>query len=125
MRLLLDTPIFLWLMNGSRRLSRPAKALIESADTVFVSSATIWEIALKVQLGKLTADLDEVIEQIDANGFAELSIYARHAKEVAKLPRHHGDPFDRLLIAQAISETMRLLTSDAHLTAYSELVECV
>ena len=93
MRLLLDTHVFLWLLNGSPRLRRPAKAMIESADTVFISAATIWEIALKVQLGKLTADLDEVIEQIDANGFAELSICARHAKQVTKLPRHHGDPF--------------------------------
>jgi PIN domain nuclease of toxin-antitoxin system len=123
-QLLLDTHIFLWLVKGSPRLTPKTKALIHSAETVFVSSATIWEIAIKAQLGKLRADLDEVIEQIQVNGFRELPVYARHAKEVAKLPRHHGDPFDRLLVAQAISETMRLLTADAGLKAYSDLVEC-
>jgi PIN domain nuclease of toxin-antitoxin system len=123
-QLLLDTHIFLWLVKGSPRLAPKTKALIDSAETVFVSSATIWEIAVKAQLGKLRADLDEVIEQIQVNGFRELPVYARHAKEVAKLPRHYGDPFDRLLVAQAISETMRLLTADAGLKAYSDLVEC-
>ena len=125
MRLLLDTHIYLWLANGSPRLTPQAKERIESADIVFVSSATIWEIAIKVQLGKLRVDLDELIEQIQANGFEELPVLARHAKALASLPRHHGDPFDRLLVAQAISETMRLLTADTQLEAYSELVECL
>jgi PIN domain nuclease of toxin-antitoxin system len=122
---LLDTHIYLWLANGSPRLTPQAKERIESADIVFVSSATIWEIAIKVQLGKLRVDLDELIEQIQANGFEELPVLARHAKALASLPRHHGDPFDRLLVAQAISETMRLLTADTQLEAYSELVECL
>lgn len=125
MRLLLDTHIYLWLANGSPRLTAQAKERIESADRVFVSSATMWEIAIKVQLGKLRVDLDEVIEQIQVNGFEELPVFARHAKALASLPRHHGDPFDRLLVAQAISETMRLLTADPQLKAYSELVECL
>jgi PIN domain nuclease of toxin-antitoxin system len=122
---LLDTHIYLWLANGSPRLTAQAKERIESADRVFVSSATIWEIAIKVQLGKLRVDLDELIEQIQANGFEELPVLARHAKALASLPRHHGDPFDSLLVAQAISETMRLLTADPQLKAYSELVECL
>lgn len=125
MRLLLDTHIYLWLANGSPRLTAQAKERIESADRVFVSSATIWEIAIKVQLGKVRVDLDDLIEQIQANGFEELPVFARHAKALASLPRHHGDPFDRLLVAQAISETMRLLTADTQLEAYSELVECL
>ena len=125
MQVLLDTHVFLWLINGSRRLNKPAKAKIESADRVFVSAASIWEIAIKAQLGKMKADLDEVIRQIQANGFEELPVYARHAKAVATLPRHHSDPFDRLLVAQAVSETARLLTADHPLRAYSELVECI
>ena len=125
MQVLLDTHVFLWLVSGSRRLNRQAKAVVESSERVLISSATIWEIAIKVQLGKLTADVDEVINQIHANGFEELPIYARHARQVARLPRHHGDPFDRLLIAQAISETIKLLTSDIQLKPYSELVECI
>ena len=125
MQVLLDTHVFLWLVSGSRRLNRQAKAIIESSERVLISSATIWEIAIKVQLGKLTADVDEVINQIHANGFEELPIYARHARQVARLPRHHGDPFDRLLIAQAISETIKLLTPDLQLKPYSELVECI
>ena len=125
MQVLLDTHVFLWLVSGSRRLNRQAKAIIEGSERVLISSATIWEIAIKVQLGKLTADVDEVINQIQANGFGELPIYARHARQVARLPRHHVDPFDRLLIAQAISETIKLLTSDFQLKPYSELVECI
>jgi PIN domain nuclease of toxin-antitoxin system len=123
-QLLLDTHIFLWLVNGNPRLNAKAKALINSADAVFVSSATMWEMAIKIQVGKLRADLDELLEQLQANGFQELPVYARHAKELIKLPRHHSDPFDRLLVAQAISETIRLLTADPHLKAYSDLVEC-
>ena len=125
MQLLLDTHIFLWLTSGSPRLSLQAKSLIEGAARIFVSSATIWEIAIKANLGKLSADVDEVIAEIDANGFEELPVFARHAREVAMLPRHHADHFDRLLVAQAITETMRLLTADARLKPYSELVECV
>ncbi len=125
MRLLLDTHVYLWLLNGDSRLTPDAKTIIEGADAVFISAATIWELAIKVRLGKLKADLDELMEQLHANGFEELPVYARHAKEVINLPLHHGDPFDRLLIAQAISETMRLLTADTQLRAYSDLVECI
>ena len=125
MQLLLDTHVYLWLLNGDSRLTSEAKLIIEGADAIFISAATIWELAIKVRLGKLRADLDELIEQIHANGFEELPVYARHARGVLNLPPHHGDPFDRLLIAQAISETMRLLTADTQLRAYSDLVECI
>lgn len=125
MQVLLDTHVFLWLVNDARRLNKRTRATIEGADKVFVSSVSIWEIAIKAQLGKMKADLDELIAQIQANGFEELPVLARHAKGVASLPRHHSDPFDRLLIAQAVSETARLLTAHHHLKAYSELVECI
>jgi PIN domain nuclease of toxin-antitoxin system len=124
-RLLLDTHIFLWLTDGNPRLSNHAKALIDGAEAVFVSSATIWEIAIKVRLGKLKADPEQLIAEIWSNGFEELPVVSRHAKAIAKLPRHHGDPFDLLLVAQAITEPMRLLTADPLLAAYSELVVTV
>jgi PIN domain nuclease of toxin-antitoxin system len=120
--ILLDTHIFLWLTANDPRLSAKAREMIEAEGTVFVSAASIWEIAIKVRLGKLKVDPADVIGEIEANGFIELPVYARHAKEVARLPMHHGDPFDRLLVGQAISEQMQFLTADPHLGAYSALV---
>jgi PIN domain nuclease of toxin-antitoxin system len=121
-RLLLDTHIFLWLAAGDSRLNAQAKRMIERAERVYISAATIWEIAIKVRLGKLTADPEQLIAEIQENGFEELAVLSRHAKEVAGLPQYHGDPFDLLLVAQAISEPMHLLTADAKLAEYSELV---
>jgi PIN domain nuclease of toxin-antitoxin system len=120
--ILLDTHIFLWLTANDPRLSAKAREMIEGESSVFVSAASIWEIAIKVRLGKLKGDPADLIGEMQANGFLELPIYARHAKEVASLPLHHGDPFDRLLIGQAISEQLRLLTADPHLAPYSKLV---
>lgn len=122
MRLLLDTHIFLWAVADSALLRPAARRWIESADEVFVSAASIWEIAIKARLGKIDADPDELEAAIAASGFSELPVRARHAKGVVALPLHHADPFDRLLIAQAIAEPMRLLTADAALAPYSELV---
>jgi len=121
-RILLDTHIFLWLVDDNPRLTSQARILIKNAEKVFISSATIWEIAIKVRLGKLKADLDGLIEEMQKNGFEELPVYARHAKGVAKLPLHHGDPFDRLLVAQAKTELLRVVTSDPGLAPYSDLV---
>jgi len=92
---------------------------------VLISAASMWEIAIKVRLGKLTGDFDELSAEIDRNGFEELPVRTRHAKQVASLPMYHGDPFDRLLVGQAIAEQVRLLTADLHLKQYSELVELV
>lgn len=122
MRLLLDTHVFLWLIGGSPQLRMKARTTIAQAERVYVSAATIWEMAIKVRLGKLEADVDRAIAEIALNGFEELPVYARHARLVAQLPAIHGDPFDRLLVAQAQAETMRLLTSDPRLMKYSELV---
>jgi PIN domain nuclease of toxin-antitoxin system len=121
-RLLLDTHVFLWLMRGDVRLRTKARTLIAEAEQVYVSAATIWEIAIKARLGKLEADVDKAIAEIRSNGFEELPVYARHARLVAGLPKHHGDPFDRLLVAQAQADTLRLLTADPHIMRYSELV---
>lgn len=125
MKLLLDTQIYLWFLADSRRLSKRARGQIRDAREVFVSAASIWEIAIKVGLGKLDCDTSDVVDGIKGSGFVELPIVAMHGARVTKLPAHHRDPFDRLLIAQAICESTRLLTADATLTRYSDLVECV
>jgi PIN domain nuclease of toxin-antitoxin system len=122
MRLLLDTNIFLWLATDSPRLKADARGLIQDASAVYVSSATIWETAIKARIGKIAADPDDLLQEIEKCGFKELLVSGRHAAVVSWLPLLHNDPFDRLLIAQAISEQLRLLTSDAQLRAYSELV---
>jgi PIN domain nuclease of toxin-antitoxin system len=124
-RILLDTHIFLWLVDDSPRLTPQARALIANSEKVLVSSATIWEVSIKIRMGKLRADPDGLIEEMRKNGFEELPVYARHAREVAKLPLYHSDPIDRLLVAQAKVELLRLVTNDAHLAPYSDLVVVV
>ena len=125
MPVLLDTHIFLWLTTGDLRLTTQAKAIIGRADGVLISAASIWEIAIKARIGKLAGDPDKLIAEIYSNGFEELPVFARHAREVAKLPMLHGDPFDRLLIGQAIADGLQLLTADPQIKAYSELAAIV
>jgi PIN domain nuclease of toxin-antitoxin system len=122
MRLLLDTHVFLWAVAGSPRLKAPTRRLIEAADAVHVSAASIWEVAIKRRLGKIDADPDALVEAIDDSGFLELPVRPAHAAAVARLPDHHADPFDRLLVAQALTEPLRLLTADAALVRYSDIV---
>jgi PIN domain nuclease of toxin-antitoxin system len=122
MRLLLDTHIFLWAVAGSALLKPPARRLIESAEEVYVSAASIWEVAIKARLGKIEADPNELAAAIEASGFLELPITARHAAGVSQLELHHHDPFDRLLIAQALAEPLKLLTADELLARYTDLV---
>jgi PIN domain nuclease of toxin-antitoxin system len=122
MRLLLDTHIFYWSFYERGRLSPMALKLIDGAEEIFVSSASIWEIAIKIRLGKMKADPQELLDHLDKSGFQELPVWSKHALLVADLPLHHADPFDRLLIAQAMSEPLCLLTSDAQLRQYSELI---
>jgi PIN domain nuclease of toxin-antitoxin system/antitoxin (DNA-binding transcriptional repressor) of toxin-antitoxin stability system len=118
----LDTHVLLWLMEENPRLRRSARSLIEDASEVYVSSASLWEIAIKWRLRKIEEDPQTVLDQLDAAGLKELQVTNRHAVATGKLPLLHNDPFDRLLVAQAITEPMRLLTSDDRLLAYSELV---
>ena len=125
MTLLLDTQIFLWYLADSKRLVPRARTAISGADRVFVSAASIWEAAIKTALGKLTVVLDDLVAGIAASGFSELPITALHAARVAALPDHHRDPFDRMLIAQALHEPLHLLTADAALRRYSELIVTV
>ena len=89
---------------------------------VFVSAVSIWEIAIKSRIGRLEGDPNEFVDAIEKSGFQELAIVARHAAMVHALPLYHRDPFDRLLVAQALSEPLRLLTADRVLSQYSEMV---
>ncbi len=125
MRILLDTHLYLWWLADSPRLSETARERIRTADAVYVSSASLWEMAIKINLGKLQANLTEVAEQIHASGFEELPVLAAHAVQLLSLPNLHRDPFDRLLVAQALSEPLHLLTADQVLAGYSPLVVMV
>lgn len=125
MRLLLDTHVYLWWLEDHPKLSEQARDKIINATEVFVSSASIWEASIKVGIGKLDVDIDELVMQIGAGGFQELPISAKHAAMVRSLPALHNDPFDRLLVAQAICEPLRFLTHDEKLRGYSELVEVI
>ena len=125
MRILLDTHILYWWFYDRKQLSDAALRIVREADDVFVSSVSLWEMAIKIRIGKLNADIDGVIQQIRAARFEELPIVYKHTQPVATLPFHHNDPFDRLLIAQALSEPLHLLTADTKLKPYSDLVVCV
>jgi PIN domain nuclease of toxin-antitoxin system len=125
MRLLLDTHIFLWCIKNDRQLSKIARSKIIQASEVYVSSASIWEAIIKIKLKKLDADVEQIIAAIPTSGFLELPITMHHAAAVLRLPDIHRDPFDRILIAQAISEPLTFLTADATLKNYSDLVEVI
>ena len=125
MRLLLDSHILIWLMGEDAHLTAQARALIDGATAVFASTVSIWELAIKVSLGKLHLDIERLAGLLDAAGIHELQITRQHVMAVARLPLLHRDPFDRLLIAQAIAEHLQLVTADARLGAYSGLVALV
>jgi len=124
-RILLDTHVVLWWLQDNRKLSKRSRARIKAASAVYVSSVTIWETAVKVGKGTLKVDLTALALQIEHDGFLELGISHRHAATVASLPYIHRDPFDRMLVAQAMCESATLLTADRVLAGYSELVELI
>ena len=122
---LLDTHILLWWLGDSASLSKTARALIgNGAQTIVVSAATAWEMAVKKAAGKLQTpdNLEWVLER---NRFEMLPITIRHAIAAGGLPPHHADPFDRMLVAQAEIEGMTLLTHDKRLAAYGRFVQIV
>ncbi len=125
MRLLLDTHVYLWYLADAPELSSEARRLIRDADRVYVSAASVWEAAIKVAIGKLEVDLTGMVEGIRASGFDELPVLARHAAQLSALAPHHRDPFDRLLIAQAVQEPLALVTHDPALAGYPARVEMV
>lgn len=128
MRLLLDTHLLLWALDTPARLDAGTRALLEDpANEVLFSAASIWEIAIKVRLGRADFPVrpDAIAQAARDTGFTELPVQAAAAARVADLPLHHRDPFDRLLVAQAMAEPMRLYTADSLLPPYSELVTLV
>jgi PIN domain nuclease of toxin-antitoxin system len=127
-RLLLDTHVFLWTLDGSSRLSKTARALMTAVgNECFVSAVSFWEIAIKAALRRadFRVDTSALVSVSDAAGLTHLPFLAAHAVHVATLPHHHPDPFDRALIAQAALEPMTLLTHDATLTRYGNFVHIV
>ena len=126
MSYMLDTSTFLWFVTDSKQLSASAKAVLEgSTDEIYLSLASIWELAIKANLGRgleLPRPFSEFIEvELQAERIRVLTIEIAHLKRVAELPRHHSDPFDRLLIAQSLVENIPIITSDAAFDAFGSL----
>lgn len=125
MRILLDTHVLLWTLGKSSKLNADVRAKLEDPNNeVMFSAASIWEIAIKAGLGKSDFQVSPnvILDAAYASGLVELPVTSATALKVAALPRHHRDPFDRLLIAQALTEPAMLYTADEQLRAYSELV---
>ena len=116
MRVLVDTHVFLWWVEGDRALPAKARAALADQDNdCLFSLVSVWELAIKAGLGKLKLALPVqryVVEQVAANGFRMLDIQMAHVGRVESLAAHHGDPFDRLLIAQALEERIPVVTAD-------------
>ena len=118
MRLLLDTHVLLWWLANDTTLGAGARARIsDPGSAVYVSAATVWEISVKKALGKLEAPSD-LLYRIESNRFEALSMTVSHVQAAGALPRHHDDPFDRMLMAQAIQERLTLLTRDQRMNPY-------
>jgi len=120
MRLLLDTHVLLWWLEGGLRLSDRARALIGCPrNSAFVSAASTWEISIKAALGKLDLEDESFPESLETEDrFAPLPISLAHGAAAGRLPRHHDDPFDRMLIAQARMEDLTLITHDKAFDSY-------
>ncbi|NOT85408.1 MAG: type II toxin-antitoxin system VapC family toxin [Methylococcaceae bacterium] len=120
MKFLLDTHILLWWLNDDEKLSEAARQLISNADNdIYISHISLWEIQIKTMVGKLNANLTDILQQLPENSFQQLPTHANHILALASLPAHHHDPFDRMLIAQAISEPLHLMTHDKQVALYS------
>ena len=123
MKLLLDTHILLNWLNDDKKLSEHARRLISNpANDIFVSHVSLWEIQIKNMTGKLNANIETLIRQLYENNFQEFPMHTDHILALAKLPPHHQDPFDRMLVSQAISEPLHLITHDKTVSRYSESI---
>ena len=127
-RFLVDTQLLLWNVYGSKKLpARVARLFRDGRHQFFYSAASLWEIAIKASRGRadFSADTAAIRDTLDRNGFHELPITAQHAVAVAALAPVHADPFDRMLVAQAMVEPMALITTDRRLASYPGTVEVV
>jgi PIN domain nuclease of toxin-antitoxin system len=123
--LLLDTHVALWAITDSPRLTEKARALIQaSTTTVWISAASVWEIAIKRSMGRgdMPVSSQDAVGYFKDSGYRFLSIDVEHTIAVESLPAHHQDPFDRILVAQALVEPMRLMTHDPQVARYSDTV---
>jgi PIN domain nuclease of toxin-antitoxin system len=122
-RLLIDSHIALWWLRKDQHLPAQAWPLIEDpGNTILVSAASLWELALKHAVGKLELDFPAFEAAIITSKLQPLPVTFEHARQVAMLPRHHADPFDRMLVAQCLVESAQLLTCDARLSRYGKVV---
>jgi len=123
-RLLLDTHVLLWWLDDNPQLGRRSRKLIaDPATDVFVSQVSIWETAIKQRIGKLQIGPAEILPRLPEFGFSLLEICNKHLLALAELAKHHGDPFDHLLLAQASVEDAAIMTSDRKLPLYG--VRCI
>lgn len=119
--LLLDTHVVIWLVDGDER-GRPLLPVIDDpASTVTVSAVTWFEIAVKRSVGKLSSTVAATVEELAGLGILELAITANHAEQLERLPLHHRDPFDRMLIAQALAEDMTIVSADRSFGLYDDV----
>lgn len=122
MQTMLDTQIFLWFISGDNRMSQKVRNLIVDPDNeIFISVISLWEIVIKVNIGKLTLVrpfIELIPAQLDENDIQLLPITYAHLNRVLKLPLYHRDPFDRLIIAQAVAEEFMLVSSDGNFSPY-------
>lgn len=118
MKILLDTCVFIWILQDSKKLTKNARNLISNASEIHISAVSIWEMMIKSQLGKLKIDFDICLDVIKQNDFLELPITYSHVLTLQKLPDLHRDPFDRILIAQALTEPLKILTADHIIKQY-------
>jgi PIN domain nuclease of toxin-antitoxin system len=127
MKVLLDTHAFLWLISGDDRLSETAqKTFLNPGNILFFSAASLWEICIKMSLGKLSLKsgwLKTIENEMKINAIQWLSIEMTHCVKLINLPFHHRDPFDRMLVAQAIVDDMQLLSRDTRLASYE--IKCI
>lgn len=123
-RLLLDTHVLLWALSAPKKIPATARRAIEKSE-VFVSAASIWEIAIKSTIGKIKANPNSVLNELPIAGFDLLAIDGIHAARTFELGGIHKDPFDRMLVAQAMCESMILLTNDDMLAGYGPVVRLI
>lgn len=118
MRVLLDSHFVLWLHADQARVDGVTRQRLLAAEQIFVSPASIWELSIKQSHGKLDVDVAGLVRASDRRGWLELPITHRHGAIAGALPHHHRDPFDRMLVAQALAEGLSLLTADKQLRDY-------
>jgi PIN domain nuclease of toxin-antitoxin system len=124
-KILLDTHIWVWIFSGDPRLSKRARRQILDAEERYFSGASVWELAIKANKRQFVGNLELLLSESEKLGLLSLPVTASHALAVRDLPHRHSDPFDRLLVAQALFEPLILLTADKKVSRYSKQIQLV